>query len=303
VADLLSNDHEPLERLTSRASYVFETEDSVATTSGAAAVLAACSALSGPLRSALVPGWICQSVLNAVLLAGMRPVLTDIDDGFSMVEPDVVPEDIALVLYAPYGGHAPDLEYWLGWADRRNVPLLLDFAHVADIGLWRDAARSNRLMVTSFKGSKPISALGGGLLTGPAELVDRAHSFVRGGLDSHGGKTGLGLDLRMPPAEAVAAEAALRRFPELTRPWREATRRELRQHGGLFKGWAESAHALSRIPRLNGRGLPLNPEATMRSRGWRDAVAARFPENPVQPPPRHLENVYDLLRLTKVRPQ
>lgn len=256
------------------AADTLDVGDAVFSFSASAALLATFCVLGCPGRDVLLPGWSCQSLISAVILAGMRPVLVDVDAAFGMVLPHD-PRPGSLMVYAPYGGNNHDLPRVQHWCDRMSFPLILDYAQVADVSVWQQRPRGS-VAITSFGPSKPLLGDGGGLMTGPQDAVTLVADFVRGGISETGVKTGLGMVSTMTPSQARAAAAALRRYGSVQEEWRRQTAAMLRDPEGLFDGWDQCCIALSRIPRLGRDDLrPAHPECTYLSHGWRRAASAR----------------------------
>ncbi|MFV2195471.1 DegT/DnrJ/EryC1/StrS family aminotransferase [Nocardiopsis sp. LOL_012] len=281
-------------------------EAAVTTVSGSAAVLAVASCVSSPGHAVLMPGWICSGVVNAVIHAGMRPVMVDIDESFGMspVHADGIAAtaEIGFVLYAPYGGFAIDLALWQRWAEGHDVPLVIDLAQTPDPLVWRKATARAVAVVSSFRVGKPLGAEGGGVVAGGQEIVDQVRLFLNGGRDGQGRKVGVGLELRMHPTAEAAAYRALSTYGDHVYAWREATRDALSTaRSGLLPSWAQAEVALSRLPRLDGVGRPLHPDATFRGEPWRRAVRERLGPWREPPLPR-LEALYDRVTVTKVVP-
>jgi hypothetical protein len=59
--------------------------------------------------------------------------------------------------------------------------------------------------------------------------------------------------------------------------WRALTQEALLDpESACLPGWSQYPYALSKIPRSYGSGRGMNPDATYRSEGWRQAVIDRF---------------------------
>lgn len=248
--------------------------DAVLGVSGSAVLLAALCTLGPSGGQVIMPAWSCQSVISAALLAGMVPAMADVDESFGMVLPDQ-PEPGSIVLYAPYGGNIHDLQRVHDWCQARSVEMVLDFAQVADQSVWHVRPRG-AFCLSSFGASKPLAGAGGGLLTGPADLLRLAQDFLRGGVTEGGEKTGLGMALGMQTGQFRAASEGVATLGESQVMWRAQACSLLADAEGLFSGWADCALALSRIPRTDRRALrPAHPESTYMSPGWRRALSSR----------------------------
>ncbi|GGL42417.1 DegT/DnrJ/EryC1/StrS family aminotransferase [Planomonospora parontospora] len=289
-----------------RAAESLGCERAAVAASGCAAVLALTSCLAAPGRTVLMPGWICSGVVHAVLLAGMRPALVDVDEAFLMstAHADMIAAstDVGLVLYAPYGGHAPDMETWRDWSARHGVSLVIDLAQTPDTEVWRQAAVHSTVLVSSFRSGKPLGGAGGGVVAGGADIVEDVRTFLNGGKDDHGRKIAFGLELHLHDGAVRAALSALTLHGRRMDAWRTATREALRDAGSaLPPGWRKAAVALSRFPRLDGRGKRLHPDTTFGDRAWRRTAADRLGPWSDPPLPR-LGKLYDRVTVTKIQP-
>lgn len=279
-------------------------EEATAAVSGCAAMLAVTSCATRAGRAVLLPGWICSGVVHAVLLAGMRPVLVDVDDAFLMstthADRVAASTEVGMVLYAPYGGFAPDLARWRHWADLHDVPLVVDLAQVPDPEIWHQATAQATALVSSFRPGKPLGAAGGGIVAGGAEIVEECRRFLNGGKDDLGRKVAIGMDLRLAAPAARSAMSAVTAQGSRVPAWRHATRLAL-SGAAVFPGWQNADVALSRIPRVDGAGRRLHPDAMFGDRAWRAAVTDRLGAWS-GPPLRNLEALYERVTVTKIHP-
>jgi dTDP-4-amino-4,6-dideoxygalactose transaminase len=295
-----NDEHHLLETL---GTSLFHTEDAVATVSAAAGLLALACHLGRPGTLALVPGWICSEVFHVLILAGLRPSPVDVEKDFTMSLQAAerisakVGAEISLVVYAPFGGHAPDFEDWLKWAQQRQVTLIADLVQSPDLEVWQKIAPRVTAAITSFRSGKPLGASGGGLIAGRQMVIEAARTFFNAGRDRRGRKVSLGVNLSLAAEAAEAARRRLARQVQLCTEWRALTRKKLlAAEAWCLPGWTQSSHALSKIPCLQGPGRPLNPDATYRSSVWRQAVRERFGAVADEPLP-NLEALYEKIRV------
>lgn len=142
----------------------------------------------------------------------------------------------------------------------------------------------------------------GGLLTGPASIVDQVRTYLAGGRDPTGRKVGFGLELPLHPCTAEAAYDALVRHADRVPTWRRATRKAIeRAPESLLPGWRSCMESLSRLPRLDGEGVRLHPDATFLVDARRHAVQQRFGDGPDPDLPR-LRALYDRVSVTRIHP-
>jgi len=284
---------------------LFGTEGALATPSGATALLAVASCLGRPGTRALLPGWMCSGVFYALLLAGLRPVPVDIDRRFALSLPSAearYTSDTSLLIYAPFGGYAPDVATWMAWAKQRNLLVIADLVQSPDPALWCTLATEVPALLTSFRPGKPLGAGGGGLIAGRQTVVEAARTFLNGGFDHSGRKVSPGIEL---PLAEEAGEAACRRLeeqPALIADWRRLSRRILHtSQATCLPGWIESPYALSKIPLRQHTGARLNPDMTYRCLGLRQSMIARYGvvDETVLPT---LDELYNTVTIRRVDP-
>ena len=278
----------------------------VTTISGSSALLAAVDTLTEPGQEVLVPGWICDTVVNAVVVAHRVPVLLDVSTEFTAstaFADEVLSDATALVCYAPFGGHALDLDAWLQWSKAHGIPMLLDLVSCADVRVWAAASRC-AAAITSFGQTKLLGPGGGGALLGDAATVARARRFLRGGRSPTGKKDGVGLELELGESAARSARIQLRRVISSQDDLRAASVRVVAMLASQpLEGWTTAPFALTKVLSFSQDGERLNPDATFRSTGWQTELARRglTPSHP-SPPLATLDHLYDKVRFQRVRP-
>jgi hypothetical protein len=259
---------------------LFGTEDAVGTQSGATALLALGCCLGRPGTHVLLPGWMCSGVFYALLLAGLRPVPVDIDQRFALSLPSAeqrYTSETSLLIYAPFGGYAPDVAAWIAWARQRDLLVIADLVQSPDPALWRALATEVPALLTSFRPGKPLGAGGGGLIAGRQPVVEAARTFLNGGLNRCGQKVSPGIELPLAEVTAAAACRRLAEQPALLAEWRSVSAEILHSsQAACLPGWSESPYGLSKIPLLQRTGPRLNPDMTYRCAGWKQALFARY---------------------------
>lgn len=154
-----------------------------------------------PGDEVILPSFTFVSAANAVILAGGRPVLADVDPDTLNLDPSAAaalttPRTRA-VLTAHYAGIAAGLEDLSALAERRGVALVEDAAHaLGGRANGRPLGTIGRAAAFSFHGTKNIVAGEGGLMVtmdpdvaARAEVIrekgtDRSR-FVRGDVDRY----------------------------------------------------------------------------------------------------------------------
>jgi hypothetical protein len=222
----------------------------------------------------------CSGVFHALLLAGLRPLPVDIDARFALSlssAQERYTSETSLLIYAPFGGYAPDVATWIAWARQRDLIVIADLVQSPDPALWRALAADVPALLTSFRPGKPLGAGGGGLIAGRQAVVEAARTFLNGGLDRLGRKVSPGIELPLAEETAKAALRRLAQQPALIADWRRLSGQILRtSQATCLPGWAESPYGLSKIPLRQCAGARLNPDMTYRCAGWRQALFARY---------------------------
>lgn len=175
-----------------------------------------------PGDEVIVPPITFVATAAAVLRAGAVPVFADIDPATYNLVPQRFAEAITprtrAVIPVPFGGHPADLDGILQTAAKFGLTAIKDAAH-AHGACWRGrkAGSFGHFGSFSFQQSKTMTAGEGGiLLTGDAELAERARS-----VSNHGRRTGgawyeqvrLGTNCRLTGWQAAVPMAQLARRP------------------------------------------------------------------------------------------
>jgi dTDP-4-amino-4,6-dideoxygalactose transaminase len=171
-----------------------ESEAAVATNSGTSAMTLALDLLRiGAGDEVITPSLTCIGVVNAIARSGATPVFADIDDETLTLDPASVRAATSsrtrAVVPVHYGGHAYDIDGMVRAASDGGFPVISDLAH--SLGATVDGhsvARGADLGILSFHATKIITTGEGGMLFGPAALIDR------GRLDTAHGLADIGAD-------------------------------------------------------------------------------------------------------------
>ncbi|HEX3479157.1 MAG TPA: DegT/DnrJ/EryC1/StrS family aminotransferase [Kofleriaceae bacterium] len=207
----------------------------------------------------VLPVSICQSMVNAVLVAGALPMLADCRRDLSLCPADLArrlsPASRLIVAHHPHGA-ACELDDIRDLARAAGIPLLEDCAQAA--GAWRAGAPLGQLgdlVLHSFADDKPLSAGVGGLIWArdPA-LAARLREAARVGSPGHPDDRALGIDAMPRPAELARLSDAIDRFAgdleariakaeamiAAIGPWGRAI-------GGVLAGRRPPAHVFHRV--------------------------------------------------------
>ncbi|MBV9358626.1 MAG: DegT/DnrJ/EryC1/StrS family aminotransferase [Chloroflexi bacterium] len=240
-----------LEQAVAAASAV---DYAVAVNSGTSALLVGLAALGiGAGDEVIVPGFTFVASISAIVYAGARPVLAEIDDSFNLDPHDVAakitPRTRAIMAVHMLGNPArlAELKHI---ADGNGIALIEDCAQAFGASYQgRPVGSIGALGALSFNVFKTITCGDGGmLLTNDEQLYRRAfamhdqgHSPLR--LDVEMGKRPfLGLNFRMTELNAAVLVAQLRRL--------DAIRERLRANKARLKS------LIADVPELQFRALP-----------------------------------------------
>jgi UDP-2-acetamido-2-deoxy-ribo-hexuluronate aminotransferase len=106
--------------------------------------------------------YVCPAVTDAVMAAGLRPWLVDVDEHWQMSARTIRrsnPPDLGAIILSPPFGIAPDVEGLSEW----ECCKIMDACQMSPAGIKALDHESADLLVTSFHPTKYIPAFGGGI--------------------------------------------------------------------------------------------------------------------------------------------
>ena len=106
--------------------------------------------------------YVCPAVTDAVIAAGLRPWLVDVDEHWQMSARTIQrsnPPDLGAIILSPPFGIAPDVEGLKEW----ECCKIMDACQMGPAGIRALDHESTDLLVTSFHPTKYIPAFGGGI--------------------------------------------------------------------------------------------------------------------------------------------
>jgi len=181
-------------------------------------LIAAVWSIRDPGAEVIVPGFTYLATWQAVVWAGMTPVVADVDER-GLLDPAAVEAAVGprtrAILGVHLAGHPADLGGLRSVADRHGLALLFDSAHAFG-ARWvdRPVGSGGDIEVFSIGPTKQLGVNEGGLVVANdpsiAERVDRfaTQGHKPGELDA----LEMGMNLRMPE---LSAALALRALPQL----------------------------------------------------------------------------------------
>lgn len=216
------------------------TSHAVALGSGTAALNLTLKALDiDPGDEVITVSFTLSATLDAIIDAGARPVLTDVDPATytmdpRLLKPAITPRTKAILPVLVYG-HPVDIDPILKIAGERDLPVVFDAceAHGA-LYEGRQAASMGTASCFSFYPSKNLNAMGdaGGIATNDAALADRVRRLRHHGWDRRFHSAVTGLNSRMDEIQAAVLRAKL---PYLD-AWNERRRDIARRFGSALAG-------------------------------------------------------------------
>jgi dTDP-4-amino-4,6-dideoxygalactose transaminase len=167
----------------------------------------------------VLPVSICQTMVNAVLLAGALPVLVDCRPDLSLCPADLARRITlatrVIVAHHPHGA-ACRLDDVRAAADAADAILVEDCAQAA--GAFAGGVpvgRCGDAVLYSFAHDKPLGAGGGGLVAArDPRIATRLRAALRVGSPGHPDDRALGVDSLPREPELAAIARAVERFPD-----------------------------------------------------------------------------------------
>ncbi len=133
----------------------------------------------GPGDEVIAPTMTFAASVNVIEHVGARPVLVDVEPDTLNLDPAAVRAALTprsrAIMVVHYGGHPAEMDELGALSEHHGVPLIEDAAHAFPAKYrGRMVGGTDNLTAFSFYATKNLTTGEGGMLTGPAELVDRA---------------------------------------------------------------------------------------------------------------------------------
>ncbi len=127
------------------------------------------------------------STVNVIEHVGAKPVLVDIEPDTLNLDPQCVERAITpstkAIIAVHYAGHPADIAAISAIANRHNIVLIEDAAHALPASYHgRLIGSSTNLTSFSFYATKNLTTAEGGMLTGDAQLIDKARTLSLHGM-------------------------------------------------------------------------------------------------------------------------
>ncbi|MBN1964255.1 MAG: DegT/DnrJ/EryC1/StrS family aminotransferase [Anaerolineae bacterium] len=169
------------------AAYV-GSEAALAVSSCTAALHLALVALGiGPGDEVITTPMTFASTVHVIVQVGATPILVDVDPQTLNLDPQWVADAITprtkAILPVHYGGHPVDMAAIMQLAHEHGLAVIEDAAHALPAAFdGRIIGSAPNLTAFSFYATKTLTTAEGGMLTGSAELVEKARAFSLHGM-------------------------------------------------------------------------------------------------------------------------
>lgn len=196
----------------------FEKKYCVVVNSGTSALWLALR--STDIKNIIIPTLTCNAVLDAVLHAGLNPILSDVDhdthnlDLSTLSEKELRIADGVIVTHAY--GHSVDFSELNEYIDNYDLRLIEDFAQATG-GYYKNKILGSfgHISVTSFYGPKNLTTgFGGAIFTDDREVYELC-LHMRGKYTSTCSKNVFPLNLRMTDIQAAIGLIQLKKLDEM----------------------------------------------------------------------------------------
>jgi dTDP-4-amino-4,6-dideoxygalactose transaminase len=214
--------------------------DCVAVGSGTAALHLTLRALGvGPGDEVITVAFTLSATLDAILAAGGRPVLVDVDPATYTMDPSLIEGAVTrrtrAVLPVHIYGHPADMDAIGAVAERHGLPVVADAceAHGARYK-GRDAASYGTASCFSFYPTKNLAAMGdgGGVVTSDARLAAGVRLLRQHGWDRRFHSAVTSMNSRMDELQAAVLRTKLRHLDD----WNVRRRRTAARLDGALAG-------------------------------------------------------------------
>ena len=189
------------------------------TASGTSAIAAALIAMD-VRGTVLIPAFTFPATASAVIMAGARPCVLDVDLETWVLSAGLLEEALqaqefgAVILVVPFG-IAQDFQLHIDICGRHGVPVVIDNA--SGFGVPTTPLHSERCMeIYSLHVTKPFAIGEGGAIRSHAGWAERLHRALNFGLISGASVTGAwGINGKLPEISAAVGLAVLQDFEEV----------------------------------------------------------------------------------------
>lgn len=218
----LSSEGEETEEFERRLREFLEIEHGIATDSGTAALHAALEAVGVEGKKVIVPGLTFGATAEAVLQAGGKPAVVDIEEDNLSIDPEelekCIDSEVAAVVIVHMFGRIGDIERVKEIADQHGAKVVEDAAQAFGSS-YKDQMAGNLgdIGAFSFSWNKTITTGKGGFVaTDDEELGEKIESFVTNGSVEGRKFNARGFNYRLDSIRASIGNSQLDRFEEIS---------------------------------------------------------------------------------------
>jgi dTDP-4-amino-4,6-dideoxygalactose transaminase len=142
---------------------------------------------AGPGDEVITTPLTFAATVNVIEHTGARPVLVDVEPDTLNIDPDAIAAAITprtrAVIPVHFAGHPVELPAIRALADEKNITIVEDAAHALPAAYaGQRIGAGPHLTAFSFYATKNLTTAEGGMLTGPAEVIDRARIMALHGM-------------------------------------------------------------------------------------------------------------------------
>ena len=235
----LSSEGEETEEFERRLREFLDVEHGIATDSGTAALHAALEAVSVEGKKVIVPGLTFGATAEAVLQAGGKPAVVDIEEENLSIDPEelekCIDSEVAAVVIVHMFGRIGDIERVKEISEKNGAKVVEDAAQAFGSS-YNDqmAGTLGDIGAFSFSWNKTITTGKGGFVaTDDEELGEKIESFVTNGSVEGRKFNARGFNYRLDSIRASIGNSQLDRFEEISERKREIFDRYKRELSGL----------------------------------------------------------------------
>jgi perosamine synthetase len=189
----------------------------VAVSSGTAALYCALRGLGvGQGHEVIIPTYVCTALLNAVIMAGARPALSDVDPVTGNLTPELVKQKLTKNTKAVIVPHIFGYPAAIPEIERLGVPVIEDCAQCVGARIGRKAVGGlSAVAIFSFYATKMIAAGEGGMVaTSDRGVRDRIIALREYDKRETWAPS---FNFKLSDLHAVLALAQLKKLPEMVR--------------------------------------------------------------------------------------
>lgn len=195
------------------------TKHAIAVNSGTAALHSALSSLKLENKKVAVPAMTFVASVNAIMMAGLKPVLVDINENDYCIDVDKIPKDVGAILGVSLYGQIFD---YMSIRQRFDIPLIEDASHSAGARAGIKSGNVGDIGCFSLYATKNLHCGEGGIVTtNNNSYADFMRKFRQHGTSNGKNYEMLGYNYKMTEITAALANDQLKILDKLIKKRRE----------------------------------------------------------------------------------